>query len=57
MPDLIYRESEIIIKQKVKTVSIGSGNAYVGRPTAKMIASGEYDAVIILSKKETQSCI
>ncbi|NOQ47560.1 MAG: hypothetical protein GQ576_00155 [Methanococcoides sp.] len=52
MPDITFRESEIVIKQKVKTVSTGSGNAYVGRPTSKMIASGEYDAVLILTKKE-----
>lgn len=51
MPELIFRESEIISKQEV-TTAYDNGNAYIGRATADMIKTGKVKATLILTEVE-----
>jgi len=49
MPDLVFRESEIVIKQNINTV-YGNGNCYIGRTTANLITSGKFKGTLIVTE-------
>jgi hypothetical protein len=51
MPDITYRESEIVAKLEVTRAYPSNGMALVGRPIARMIDSGEYHAILLLIKR------
>ena len=48
MPDITFKESEIISKQEVTTAYNTTGLAYVGRSTADLIRKGKAKAILIL---------
>jgi len=50
MPDIIFKESEIISKQEVTTAYNTTGLAYVGRSTAGMIRKGTKAILILIEE-------